>query len=79
MHLCIAMFMLSAKSCKQVLLTTPHHDAPFKNLATKPAKEQIEKKKEKVPSPTGIMQSRTTKRRSVSRSPRVKDQKTLSR
>jgi len=47
----------------------------LQNLVVKPVKE----KKEKVPSPTGMMQSRTTTRRSVSRSPRVRQQKTVSR
>ena len=40
----------------------------------------VKEKKEKVPSPTGMMQSRTTTKRSrgVSRSPRVREHKTLS-
>jgi len=51
------------------------HTMLSSNLVVKPVKE----KKEKVPSPTGMMQSRTTNRRSVSRSPRVRQQKTVSR
>ena len=54
------------------------------NLVAKPVKEKIEKKEKaayppEILSPTGIMQSRTTKRKSVSRSPQVKERKTLSR
>ena len=52
-----------------------HTMSYLQNLVVKPVKE----KKEKVPSPTGMMQSRTTNRRSVSRSPRVRQQKTVSR
>eukprot|EP00986_Skeletonema_menzelii_P011613 scaffold6046_cov158-Skeletonema_menzelii.AAC.17 len=49
----------------------------------KPVKEEIKKKEKatnppEILSPTGIMQSRTTKRRSVSRSPQVKEHKKLS-
>ncbi|KAK1748801.1 hypothetical protein QTG54_000740 [Skeletonema marinoi] len=49
------------------------------NVLNREVVKPVKEKKEKVPSPTGMMQSRTTNRRSVSRSPRVRQQKTVSR
>ena len=79
---CCNIVMIIVKELPKI--PSHHHTTllPY-NLVAKPVKEEIKKKEKatnppEILSPTGIMQSRTTKRRSVSRSPQVKEHKKLS-